>query len=413
MISVVIPTHDRGASVCRTLEALARQEGAGDFEVIVVADGCTDDTAERVRACRPSYPLTLVEQPASGANEARMRGADLARGELLVFLDDDVEPAPGCLAGHARAHREHETALVVGANPPALEQATGLFAQGLRKWWVDLFRLLGTPGYRKSYRDVLTGNMSIARALFRGLGGFDPAFRGAAEDWEFGLRAIRSGVRIVYAPDAASCHHEDPDLERYFRRVRNEGKADVQLARMYPELTQSLMLAASLGGGFVKRALRALAFKPGWMAAPLVAALRAQMRTAERLRMRRSWRKAFAHMRLYCYWRGVAEQAGSRDAVRALVAAGAPEPVRPLRVDIRPGLGYAIATVDAARPAALEVVYGERHLGWVPAVPGAEPLRGAQLQAAVLGHLSGAVAAMLGGERALPPSQALLLERSA
>ncbi len=103
--SIVIPTYQRRDIVVRMVAALDRQLHS-DFEVVVVADGSTDGTAAALRKLRVRFPLTVLEQSNQGAAAARNAGASASRGELLVFLDDDMEADPKMLTEHDRSHRE-------------------------------------------------------------------------------------------------------------------------------------------------------------------------------------------------------------------------------------------------------------------------------------------------------------------
>ena len=88
-VSVVIPAFQSEARIGRTLSRLAAQTFA-DFEVVVVNDGSTDATSEAVaRAAAADRRIRLVEQPNAGIAAARNRGIELARGDLIAFLDDD------------------------------------------------------------------------------------------------------------------------------------------------------------------------------------------------------------------------------------------------------------------------------------------------------------------------------------
>ena len=106
-ISVIVPTHNRAELLTRHLRRLTEQSlEPHRFEVIVSADGCTDGTGEAVRGLRVPYGLSLVEKkPGTGAAGARNRGAAMAKAEILLFLDDDMEPKPGLLEAHLEAHR--------------------------------------------------------------------------------------------------------------------------------------------------------------------------------------------------------------------------------------------------------------------------------------------------------------------
>ena len=114
-LSIVIPTYERREVVPRTVTALASQSYE-DFEVIVVVDGPTDGTASALRELSTPFRLTVLEQPNSGAAAARNAGAAAAAGELLLFLDDDMEADPALLAEHDGSQREGAD-LVLGDLP--------------------------------------------------------------------------------------------------------------------------------------------------------------------------------------------------------------------------------------------------------------------------------------------------------
>ena len=140
-ISVIIPTHNRRDSVCRTLAALSRQTiDPAEFEVIVIADGCVDDTATVLRSRHYPFQFQLIEQPGQGQGKARNTGAEAARGELLVFLDDDIEPFPVMLAAYREYHHAWPGRLVLGLAYPVLREEDSLFSHGLRNWWNDHIR---------------------------------------------------------------------------------------------------------------------------------------------------------------------------------------------------------------------------------------------------------------------------------
>ncbi|MGQ0639843.1 MAG: glycosyltransferase, partial [Gemmatimonadaceae bacterium] len=101
-ISVVTPTHNRPQSLLRLLHAL--RDGSfpsGDFEAVIVADGCSDDTVTRARAEPLPFRVSVLEQnPGRGAAAARNPRAAHAAGELLGVIDDDIEPTPPLRAAH-------------------------------------------------------------------------------------------------------------------------------------------------------------------------------------------------------------------------------------------------------------------------------------------------------------------------
>lgn len=110
MISVIIPAHNEEAYLCETLEAVNRQDYQ-PYEVIVVANGCSDETAS---LARDQCDKLLVVR-AKGLSRARNLGAQAARGEVLLFLDADTLLERDALANVAqRFTRRHAAGTLKG-----------------------------------------------------------------------------------------------------------------------------------------------------------------------------------------------------------------------------------------------------------------------------------------------------------
>lgn len=398
-VSIVVPTRDRSESVRRLLRALSLQPGIeGAFEVIVVADGCSDSTVRHVREAPWPFPVHVLELPPSGPSVARNCGASLAAGEILLFLDDDVEPEPGLVRAHAKCHAAQPRSLGLGYLPPVV--GGGLFGATLRAWWEGMFDGPRRLWHRYTYRDLLTGNFSIERADFEELGGFDPELR-CHEDWEFGFRAIRRGFEFRFLPAAAACHYDVTDLRRSLRRKCDEGVADVQLARKHPELIPALPLGRRSDGMFDSKAAR-LAWQRPRTGDRLLAASQRLLAFYERWNLRFRWRALLDRMLVYSYWRGVAAAVGSRESLADLLI-GAPGPEPPeFEVDLAAGIDAAARLIESHRPRSVRVVHGSRVIGDIPDVPGAERLRSVHLRRALARELAPAVAGALAAERGLP-----------
>jgi glycosyltransferase involved in cell wall biosynthesis len=118
LISVIVPTFQRRDSVVRLLEAFQGQSfDPESFEVLVVIDGSQDGTIEAIAATKTRFCLRAILQPNSGRAAACNTGIRDAEGELVILLDDDMEPAPGFLAAHWQAHQGGKRLGVVGAAP--------------------------------------------------------------------------------------------------------------------------------------------------------------------------------------------------------------------------------------------------------------------------------------------------------
>ena len=104
--SIVMPTYQRREVVSDAVQALCELDYDGPVEIIVVVDGSTDGTEAAVKAIPCRHPKKVIVQPNTGLAGARNRGAAEARGDIILFLDDDMMATPNLLREHARSHSE-------------------------------------------------------------------------------------------------------------------------------------------------------------------------------------------------------------------------------------------------------------------------------------------------------------------
>lgn len=314
--SVVVPTYQRRDRVVHNIRALAEQTQSS-LEAIVVVDGSGDGSADALRALDVPFPLTVIEQENSGAAAARNTGARAAAGEILLFLDDDMEPHPAMLAEHERSHREGAD-LVVGDMPLHPDSPRNLLSWGVGFWAESRRERLTSPGAEVTSDDLLTGQMSISRESFVRLGGFDGSFTRegmfGGEDIDFGLRVVKAGLVVAYNPDAISYQYYDVDPAAYLRRTREAGRSEEELVLKHPEQAGRL----EEGPAFHTRRSR-------WLLGPLVAAPEAVSRPlrAAAVALVRSGRRETWVRRLFFGLRTVEHLRGVRQARRAAAAAGA------------------------------------------------------------------------------------------
>jgi glycosyltransferase involved in cell wall biosynthesis len=213
-VSVIVPAHDAGTTIGRTLAALAAQRFEGGYEVVVVDDASSDATA--VLAERAGARL-VRQAPRAGPAAARNAGVAAASAALLAFTDADCEPAPTWLAAGAAALRDAD--LVTGPIAPAPGAAVGPFDRTLR-----------VSGPSPLFESA---NLFVRRATFERVGAFARLPGVAAghfgEDALFGWRARRTGARVAYAPGAL-VHHA------VFRRGARGYVAERARLRYFPAL---------------------------------------------------------------------------------------------------------------------------------------------------------------------------------
>ncbi len=243
--SVVIPTYQRRRSVERALKALASQTVPADaYEVVVSIDGSRDGTEEMLERFPARYPLRWVSRPNGGRAAACNAGAEQAGGELLVFLDDDMEPVPGFLAAHLNAHAGDYPRGVVGAAPIRCDDSSPSVVSYRATGFRNKLRALAEKNSELRFSEVYTGNFSIPRALFFAVGGFDESFRRYGhEDYELALRLKHRDVALTYDAHALAVQHFEKDFTALARSIFQEGQTAVELAAKHPEALSELPLS--------------------------------------------------------------------------------------------------------------------------------------------------------------------------
>jgi glycosyltransferase involved in cell wall biosynthesis len=401
--SIVIPTCNRSQVLLRSLEALACQTyPAGQFEVIVVCDGCTDGTASLLRGYRTPFRLHVLEQPNRGPAAARNLGASRASGEWLIFLDDDIEAFPRLVEAHLSAHQAGSGVVILGYLPVMLPGKNNFFEIELRCWWEAMFQKMRQPGHRYAYTDLLSGNFSLEARLFTRVGGFDTGLR-CHEDYELGMRLLQAGARFQYVEAAAGFHYEATTLDRSLKRKYAEGIADISLGECYPELRAGLLLAKLQRYDLLpSRVLRFLAFRWPALGDRIVAFFQKSLGWLEKYRLRYLWRRILYGLLGYWYWRGAATILGSiRQVSCFLDFRPAKMREQALELDLFEGLEAAEGVLDLRRPDAARLRFRSRQVGMIPAEPGGEPLRGAHLRPLLAQNLAAPLLKALVLEEAL------------
>jgi GT2 family glycosyltransferase len=244
-ISVVIPTYQRCAGLQRALHALSRQTLPADqYAVIISIDGSQDGTQEMVSRFASPYQLCSIWQPNQGRAAACNAGVGIAKGELLVLLDDDMEPTPGFLEAHLDAHRESSRPGVVGAAPIILDQSSPPVVEYIGLKFNHHLEILAQPEYQFKLRDFYSGNFSIRRQVFLDIGGFDDSFKiYGNEDLELSVRLAGAGVQLVYNAEALAHQHFTKAFAALARDHIAKGRTAVLLARKHPETFPDLKLS--------------------------------------------------------------------------------------------------------------------------------------------------------------------------
>jgi len=300
--SVVVPTRNRRAEIVRLVAGLSAQTAS--FEAVVAVDGSTDGTAEALAALGVPYELRVVTGPARGRAAACNAAIRAARGEIVLILDDDMEPNPQLVERHASHHPAGSQRCVLGAVPVS-DADTSPTARYVARRFVDHAARLSRPRHVFVARDFYTGNTSIRRDVLLEAGSFDERFTAYGnEDVELFLRLRAAGVAFLFDASAVARQHYGKTFAGLIRDTVDKGTTSVVLARAHPEAFGELQLA-ELTTRFrrwpvVRSALLALTRKRPRLADGLA-------RAAQALERLGAWRaRLFYVLALdYFYWRGV------------------------------------------------------------------------------------------------------------
>jgi glycosyltransferase involved in cell wall biosynthesis len=222
-ISVVLPTYNRSGLMATCIASLEAQTlAASAYEIVVVDDGSTDDTARVAASIRSASraQLTYVLGAHGGPAAARNLGIRTARAPIVAFIDDDCTADSSWLQEILRPFDTSGTTGVEGA----------------------VLRGLGCTPFTHFVENLhgrlyLTANVAYRRDALLAIHGFDESYHhAAAEDWDLAFRLIQRGGRIVFQPTAQVIHAAVPVSGRYFVDRVRERESGLRLYKRYPEL---------------------------------------------------------------------------------------------------------------------------------------------------------------------------------
>lgn len=212
-VSIIIPVYNNSALTRACLASIAEHAGATPLEVIVVDDASADDTPEM---------LATVEGVRAFRNDDNQgfigscnRGAAEARGEYLVFLNNDTTVTPRWLDALVDTFRDRDDAGLVGAKlvypDGRLQEAGGIVFNDASGWNYGRGEDPDRPEYNFLREvDYCSGAcIAIRRELFDSLGRFDERYRPAYyEDTDLAFQVREAGHRVYYQPACTIVHHE-------------------------------------------------------------------------------------------------------------------------------------------------------------------------------------------------------------
>lgn len=239
-ITVVIPTCNRASALISCLEHLEQQTDK-NFEVVVVDDGSTDDTALRIEEYqeRTTLELRFLQQPNGGPARARNTAIAAASSPLILMIGDDIFASPALVEIHLKLHQQRPESHVAGLGLTLWEQ---------HNQKVTRFMLFLEEGTQFSYQDLIAGqkptggayfytsNLSVKTEVLR-RNPFCERFPDAAfEDLELGYRiAHTEGLELVFLQEALAYHYHPTTFVQACRRMRKGGWSAHLMYEIWPE----------------------------------------------------------------------------------------------------------------------------------------------------------------------------------
>jgi len=212
-ISIVIPVYNQFHFTLACLASLQRDQGPERFEVILV-DDCSSDATAEMTAKIPG--LVYVRNESNrGFIASCNHGAEKARGEFIVFLNNDTEVTPGWLGALRETFDSEPEAGLVGSKlvfpDGRLQEAGGIIWRDASGWNRGKWQDASKPefNYLREVDYCSAASVMIPKSLFQTLGGFDSKYAPCYyEDTDLAFRVRRHGLKVFYQPASEVIHYE-------------------------------------------------------------------------------------------------------------------------------------------------------------------------------------------------------------
>lgn len=253
-LTVAIPSRGRNELLKRLLDALSRQSiQQHRFEVLVGLDGQTPPASQPDSRAFARF----IQLPHRGPAATRNALIEQAKGQVILFLNDDVTPASDLLEHHLRAHETiTPTDLVLGSAPWIVPPSDTIFDRLIRDSSLVFFydRMdQHEPNQDWGFRHAWTLNLSIRTENARRIRFEERLPRAMFEDLEWGYRLAHTlGSRVLYRPEAVVTHDHRYTLAGYLERERHLGGQSLALAKINPDCAHAVFGRDVRDPGFIR-----------------------------------------------------------------------------------------------------------------------------------------------------------------
>ena len=247
-VSVIIPTRNRSRFVFRSVRSLLDQTfPSDDYEIVVCCDGCTDNTEEVLRGFSDDRIKIISIFPA-GQAAALNAAIAVARGDIGIFLDDEMEADQSLLDVHVKAHckADNPPIAVTGYSSVILPIKAKPLLQEIAQNYENYFLKLNCETHSVP-SNLNGGHFSAPLTAIRYVGGFNDRYQ-YRTDFELATRWIENGYRIGFEKKAITKMHLAVTSDAVIKRARRRAALDCLLAREHPWCVRWLPFYAVLSG---------------------------------------------------------------------------------------------------------------------------------------------------------------------
>lgn len=263
-VSVIVPTYNRGQQILNLVEALENQTYRA-FEVIVFNDGTTDAVSQKILNGLSSSVLGLkvIHSENLGRSGARNKAVSYAKGEVLVFFDDDTRPNPLAVQRHVEFHESCEGIL----NGPSLYDES-MLSNNFSHYRMRLEHSWVTPSkgfVEKNNCSINGGNFSIRKEDFLKIGGFSDKLSDK-EDFKLAFDYKYHFSGKVYSCYEAWVYHDDfRGYKSYIQRMKETNKQAIRMLELFPEVNERYRYRyVTKVNSLIKRSMYKLLSLPFW-----------------------------------------------------------------------------------------------------------------------------------------------------
>jgi GT2 family glycosyltransferase len=213
VLTIAIPTYERGRVLCDTIELLlALEPRANEIVIVDQTPAHPPEVAARLEAWERTNAIRVIRLETPSITRAMNTALAEAKNERVLFLDDDIIPTPQLAGAHVAAFADAGVWAVVGQVLQPGETPAHFDDAELRRGFVRDLEFRFTHDTACDVQNVMAGNLSVDRARALAIGGFDERYSAVAYRFEtdFALRLVAAGGRILYEPRASIRHLKAP-----------------------------------------------------------------------------------------------------------------------------------------------------------------------------------------------------------